>query len=135
MRVIRGIALAALTSGAAIAQDLNVQDGNDLYRTYCWQCHGFEATGDGPMAEMLAIRTPDLTKLAARNDGVFPTELVAQQVDGRSPVLAHGGEMPIFGPALDSDKQIALSLPSGQPMMTGVPLASLIAFLETIQVE
>ncbi len=135
MRVIRGIALAALTSGAAIAQDLNVQDGNDLYRTYCWQCHGFEATGDGPMAEMLAIRTPDLTKLAARNDGVFPTELVAQQVDGRSPVLAHGGEMPIFGPALDSDKQIALSLPSGQPMMTGVPLASLIAFLQTIQVE
>ncbi len=135
MRVIRGIALAALTSGAAIAQDLNVQDGNDLYRTYCWQCHGFEATGDGPMAEMLAIRTPDLTKLATRNDGVFPTELVAQQVDGRSPVLAHGGEMPIFGPALDSDKQIALSLPSGQPMMTGVPLASLIAFLETIQVE
>ena len=87
------------------------------------------------MAEMLAIRTPDLTKLAARNDGVFPTELVAQQVDGRSPLLAHGGEMPIFGPALDSDKQIALSLPSGQPMMTGVPLASLIAFLETIQVE
>ncbi len=135
MRVIRGIALAALTTGAAIAQDLNVQDGNDLYRTYCWQCHGFEATGDGPMAEMLAIRTPDLTKLAARNDGVFPTELVAQQVDGRSPVLAHGGEMPIFGPALDSDKQIALSLPSGQPMMTGVPLASLIAFLQTIQVE
>ncbi len=135
MRVIRGIALAALTSGAAIAQDLNVQDGNDLYRTYCWQCHGFEATGDGPMAEMLAIRTPDLTKLAARNDGVFPTELVAQQVDGRSPLLAHGGEMPIFGPALDSDKQIALSLPSGQPMMTGVPLASLIAFLETLQVE
>ncbi len=135
MRVIRGIALAALTSGAAIAQDLNVQDGNDLYRTYCWQCHGFEATGDGPTAEMLAIRTPDLTKLAARNDGVFPTELVAQQVDGRSPVLAHGGEMPIFGPALDSDKQIALSLPSGQPMMTGVPLASLIAFLQTIQVE
>ncbi len=135
MRVIRGIALAALTSGAAIAQDLNVQDGNDLYRTYCWQCHGFEATGDGPMAEMLAIRTPDLTKLAARNDGVFPTELVARQVDGRSPVLAHGGEMPIFGPALDSDKQIALPLPSGQPMMTGVPLASLIAFLETLQVE
>ncbi len=135
MRVIRGIALAALTSGAAIAQDLNVQDGNDLYRTYCWQCHGFEATGDGPMVEMLAIRTPDLTKLAARNDGVFPTELVARQVDGRSPLLAHGGEMPIFGPALDSDKQIALSLPSGQPMMTGVPLASLIAFLETIQVE
>ncbi len=135
MRVIRGIALAALMSGAAIAQDLSVQDGNDLYRTYCWQCHGFEATGDGPMAEMLAIRTPDLTKLAARNDGVFPTELVARQVDGRSPVLAHGGEMPIFGPALDSDKQIALSLPSGQPMMTGVPLASLIAFLQTIQVE
>ena len=85
------------------------------------------------MAEMLAIVTPDLTGLAARNGGVFPTEIVARQIDGRAPMLAHGGEMPIFGPSLESDQNIALALPSGQPLMTGLPLANVITYLESIQ--
>lgn len=87
------------------------------------------------MAEMLAIETPDLTKLSARNGGSFPTEIVARQIDGRAPLLAHGGEMPIFGPSLESDKNVALPLASGQPMMTGVPLASVIVYLESIQAD
>ncbi|WP_170608327.1 c-type cytochrome [Ruegeria arenilitoris] len=135
MPVFRGILITLLAAGSALAQEVSVQEGNDLYRTYCWQCHGLEATGDGPMAEMLAIRTPDLTKLAAQNDGVFPTELVARQVDGRSMVLAHGGEMPIFGAVFETDQQTAITLPSGQKMMAGLPLASLLMYLETIQAD
>ncbi|WP_170475650.1 c-type cytochrome [Ruegeria arenilitoris] len=135
MPVFRGILITLLAAGSALAQDVSVQEGNDLYRTYCWQCHGLEATGDGPMAEMLAIRTPDLTKLAAQNDGVFPTELIARQVDGRSMVLAHGGEMPIFGAVFETDQQTAITLPSGQKMMAGLPLASLLMYLETIQAD
>lgn len=117
------------------AQEMSAVDGQDLYMTHCWQCHGRDAKGNGPMAEMLAIVTPDLTKLAARNDGVFPTQAVARQIDGRAPVLAHGGEMPLFGPALESDRNVALRLPSGQPMMTGVPLANVVTYLETLQEE
>lgn len=135
MSIIRGIVLAGLAAGSAIAQDINVPDGNDLYRTYCWQCHGFEATGNGPMAEMLAIQTPDLTRLALENGGVFPLDRVAEQVDGRSQLLAHGGEMPIFGAVFEADQQVALALPNGQPMMVGLPLANLLAFLESIQIE
>jgi len=89
--------------------------------------------GLGPMAEMLAIDTPDLTGLSKRNNGVFPTEAVAMQIDGRSPLLAHGGEMPIFGPSLESDQNVALRLESGQSLMTGVPLASVIVYLESLQ--
>ncbi|UUV05512.1 cytochrome c [Ruegeria sp. YS9] len=135
MLVCRGLLLSIFAASAALAQDIDLQNGHDLYRTYCWQCHGFEATGDGPMAEMLAIRTPDLTRLAAQNDGVFPIEAVARQIDGRAPLLAHGGEMPIFGPALDSDQKVALTMPDGQPMFAGVPLANVIAYLESIQTE
>ena len=83
----------------------------------------------------LAIGTPDLTRLAAGNGGVFPTEVVAMQIDGRAPLLAHGGEMPIFGPFLDSDLFVALPLESGQPMMTGLPLANVVVYLESIQTE
>ena len=131
----RGILLIVTAAGMASAQEVNIQDGQDLYKTYCWQCHGRDATGDGPMAEMLAIVTPDLTGLSGRNDGTFPTEAVARQIDGRMPLLAHGGEMPIFGPTLESDQNVALPLASGQPMMTGLPIANVIVYLESIQVE
>ena len=135
MQVYRGILLALLVTGPALAQEVSVSAGNDLYRTYCWQCHGFEATGDGPMAEMLAIRTPDLTKLAGENDGVFPIVRIAEQIDGRSQLLAHGGEMPIFGAVFETDQKIAVAIPNGQSMMVGLPLANLLAFLESIQSE
>lgn len=131
----RAMILICAAAGTASAQEPDPKDGRDLYRTYCWQCHGRDATGNGPMAEMLAIETPDLTRLAARNGGTFPLEAVARQVDGRAPVLAHGGEMPLFGPVLDSDQQVALALPSGQPMMTGLPLANLITYLQSVQTE
>ena len=133
--IIRGIFLIVAAAGTANAQDLDLQGGRDLYRTYCSQCHGIDATGNGPMAEMLAIETPDLTTLATRNGAEFPTEAAARQIDGRWPLLAHGGEMPIFGPVLESDQHIAPALPNGQPMMTSLPLANLIAYLESVQVE
>ncbi len=87
------------------------------------------------MAEMLAIRTPDLTKLAGKNDGVFPVDSIAEQIDGRSQLLAHGGEMPIFGAVFETDQQIAVALPNGQRMMVGLPMANLLAFLESIQAD
>ena len=87
------------------------------------------------MAEMLAIETPDLTELSKRNGGEFPTEAVARQIDGRTPVLAHGGEMPIFGPSLESDQNVTLGMTSGQQLMTGVPLANVIVYLESLQTK
>jgi hypothetical protein len=87
------------------------------------------------MAEMLAIPTPDLTRLAAKNNGVFSLEATARQIDGRNALLAHGGEMPIFGPSLDSDQAVSFRLPSGQPMITSQPLADVIVYLESLQEE
>ena len=129
----RVILLALVCGGASAAQEADKLVGQELFLTHCWQCHGLDATGTGPMAEMLAIDTPDLTRLASRNDGVFPTEAVARKIDGRTPLLAHGGEMPIFGPFLDSDQFVALSTLSGQPMMTGLPLANVVVYLESLQ--
>jgi mono/diheme cytochrome c family protein len=131
----RTIFLAVSLAGSASAQEADVQAGRDLYMTYCWQCHGPYASGNGPMAEILAIPTPDLTRLAARNNGEFPLEAIARQIDGRDAVLAHGGEMPIFGPFLDADQAVAFRLPSGQPMMTSQPLADIIVYLESLQEE
>ncbi len=43
--------------------------------------------------------------------------------------------MPIFGAVFETDQQITVALPNGQPMMVGLPLAKLLAFLESIQSE
>lgn len=124
-----------ILAAPAAAQEPDVEAGRDLYMAQCWQCHGQDASGTGPMAEMLAITTPDLTRLSIRNGGEFPLEAVARQIDGRDRLLAHGGEMPIYGPFLDTGQSVALRLPSGQPMMTGLPVANVIVYLQSIQVE
>ena len=122
-----------LISGAAHAQDIDPENGRALYDSYCIQCHGADATGTGPMAAILNVGIPDLTQLSARNDGVFPRDQVAMQIDGRARLLAHGGEMPVFGPMLDSARLIPMQLPSGQTLMVSQPMAELMAYLEVIQ--
>jgi mono/diheme cytochrome c family protein len=139
MKRATGFAMALVMAGSVMAHadDLEAQidAGRDLYRTYCWQCHGADAVGNGPMAEMLAISTPDLTQLARANGGPFPYAAVALKVDGRAPVLAHGGDMPLFGPALEADRHVTLGLPDGQTLMLAEPLANLMRYLETVQGE
>jgi hypothetical protein len=56
-----------------------------------------EARGDGPLADQLRVRPPDLTLIAKRN-GSFDRERVQRIVDGRKPVKGHGGpDMPVWG--------------------------------------
>lgn len=128
-------AICLFAAGPALAQDRepSAAAGQALFAQHCAQCHGADAKGGGPMAEILAIAPPDLTGLAARSGGVFPTEAVARQIDGRAPLLAHGGDMPIFGPFLGGGDQILIQLPTGQPMMTSFAMADLLAFLQGIQ--
>ena len=74
--------------------------GSYLFRAYCASCHGAEGRGDGPLAEDLRYRPSDLTRIAKRNGGEFPTEKVVRIVDGRKPVKGHGGpDMPVWGDA------------------------------------
>jgi mono/diheme cytochrome c family protein len=74
--------------------------GSSVYRTYCASCHGADAKGDGPLAEHLRFRPPDLTLIAKRNAGTYPADKVYRIIDGRNPVKGHGGpEMPVWGDA------------------------------------
>lgn len=126
------ILLAMCVVRPALAQDPDVSAGKDHFDQYCAQCHGPDATGNGPMAEILAVETPDLTTLAAANGGKFPMAAVARQIDGRARILSHGGDMPVFGPFF-AGEDVILQLPSGQPMATSQPIADLLAYLESVQ--
>ena len=72
--------------------------GPDLYRVYCATCHGRDAKGNGPATAALKVPPPDLTLLARRHNGVFPSRDVEVIVRGGTAVAAHGSsEMPVWG--------------------------------------
>jgi mono/diheme cytochrome c family protein len=74
--------------------------GAYAYRTHCASCHGADGKGEGPLAENLRFRPPDLTLIARRHGGEYPAEMVHRVVDGRKPLPGHGGpDMPIWGDA------------------------------------
>ena len=95
-RVLLAAALMGIT-GLAMAAD-KVDFGKREYSNKCAVCHGPAGKGDGPYRALLSLPPTDLTVLARRNNGVYPFDRVAQAVDGRVEVKAHGSEeMPIWG--------------------------------------
>jgi mono/diheme cytochrome c family protein len=98
---------AALLLGAAtlcLSTVALAQAGPDIgkreYDSNCAACHGPKGTGDGPFVDLMYLgkRLPDLTTLAKRNNGVFPTARVYEIIDGRQEIKGHGPrDMPIWG--------------------------------------
>jgi mono/diheme cytochrome c family protein len=125
--LIFGLVLAGMP---VVAQD--AQEGEGLFMTYCATCHGLDATGGGPMAEMLATQPPDLTAISLGNNGVFPTERIVFRIDGRDSLTAHGGPMPLFGGFFEGTGA-SVKAPDGQPVLTSVPVADLVVWLESVQ--
>lgn len=82
------------------SQRVDHQSGPFLFRAFCSSCHGESGKGDGPVADLLKQRPPDLGRIALRAGGVFPRDTVMRKIDGRTPVRAHGGDMPIWGDTL-----------------------------------
>jgi mono/diheme cytochrome c family protein len=72
--------------------------GKEEFESKCATCHGLNAKGDGPQSSILETKPADLTILAKRNGGVFPTRRVYEIIDGRQEVAAHGPRtMPVWG--------------------------------------
>ncbi len=85
------------------------------------------------MAELISIPVPDLTRIAARNGGVFPWLTVVHLIDGRTGLRGHGGPMPLFG-ALFSGDTTAADAPDGTPVITSARVLALTDWLASIQV-
>ena len=70
-------------------QQAALTDGEELYLGLCAVCHGKGGMGDGPAASALKSPVPDLTALAAKNDGKFPREAVEDAISGKSQSVSH----------------------------------------------
>lgn len=125
----RLVLLTLLLAAPAAAQPT----GAELYMQFCATCHGISADGNGPMAPILLAPPPDLTGLSEQNGGEFPVFGVIQRIDGRDPLLAHGGEMPLWGDVFEGERAAAVSTGSGQPVLTSESIARVTEYLRTVQ--
>jgi len=102
--------------------------GAEMFLDYCASCHGRDGAGSGPVSPALKARTTDLTTLAKRNNGVFPTERVRATIRGDLLVVAHGSkDMPVWGPAFRY-------LGGGSHAEATVRVDSLTRYIESLQV-
>ena len=100
--------------------------GRDLFQFYCASCHGPGGKGDGPVAASLKRQPPDLTTIASRHEGRFPTEEIQRFVRGDDVPAAHGDrEMPVWGP-------IFMSL-EPHDRLTRVRIENVVAYVESLQ--
>ncbi len=78
-------------------------DGGELFAHYCSVCHGVEGKGNGPAAVALKNTPTDLTQIARKNGGKYPTLAVQQAIKNSDGIAAHGiPGMPVWGVLLAS---------------------------------
>ena len=129
--------LAAMTLGLVLsvsgqtwqgdASKATPMDGAELFKTFCASCHGAEATGNGPMARVLRHAPPDLTLMAKKNGGTFPTARLNRIIAGWD-IESHGDrEMPVWGDPF--------RLPHDGRSQDGAEarIAAIVRYLESIQ--
>ncbi|MDH3264656.1 MAG: cytochrome c [Paracoccaceae bacterium] len=126
--VLTACALAA----PALAQDDEFAAGRGEYLAACAACHGENADGNGPIGTMFTTPIPDLRKITARNDGVFPTLKIFMIVDGRTGIKAHGDPMPLFGNRYEAEVGESGG-PFGSEQLVRARVLELVYYLESIQ--
>jgi mono/diheme cytochrome c family protein len=148
------LAAVLMLGGAAIAFSANfalAQEGVTMgaggamtsgklqFRQYCAQCHGMDATGDGPVAPALKKKPANLTLLSKNNGGVFPEQEVRDFIDGSKTAESHGTrEMPIWGYAF-MHRTASQGTGAGGPGLTEVQvkekIETLVNYVKSIQAQ
>lgn len=138
MILVRGVLLAAVAAVAGCQSqpthdDLRTLSGVELYERLCASCHGVSGKGDGPIAPLIRIGVPDLTRIAARDGGEFPVEDVRRTIDGRFERRGHGPrDMPVWGWQLyDASSEDE----AGERARTDAIIDRLVEHLRSMQVE
>ena len=128
-----GLALLAVilffTASARAAGPDDVRDGEKYFRRYCASCHGIHGTGDGPVASSLSKPPANLRMLSDKYGSPLPTAKLADIIDGRDAVRAHGtAEMPVWGERL-------YAMGQGERGELGISeiIGKIVAYLDTIQ--
>lgn len=88
-----------------------IDNGQHLFIDFCASCHGFDGSGDGPVAEFLNVPLPDLRLLKQNHGGTFPAQHVFETIEGSDDARAHGTrDMPVWGNVWSEEDGVAVQL-------------------------
>jgi mono/diheme cytochrome c family protein len=120
-KFITATAILAMIAAFAVGQDASQQppavkhvpiadtpsnSGKEMYNSYCAVCHGKDGKGNGPAATAMKAPPTDLTVLAQKNGGKYPSSHVAAVIRGQASTPSHGSaDMPVWGPLFSSISQ------------------------------
>ena len=103
--------------------------GKEMFVNYCASCHGKDAKGDGPAATSLKSLPADLTGLAKRNGGKYPSDKVTSILRGQTNLVPHGDqEMPVWGP-------VFWRMSGGHEELVQQRIANLNRYIESLQAK
>ena len=134
--LVRGIAaggLIVVLIAACAPQARQPAVGRALYQTYCQTCHGDSGKGNGPTAATLSKHPADLTRIAARNGGVFSLAKVMSTIDGYTRKNDHGSIMPEMGLVLSDGPTVMVDTGDGAQTPAPQPLVALAEYLRSLQ--
>ena len=132
--MMRQFAVTALALGCSVSLAYaEMNPGKSAFMQYCSTCHGVDAEGQGDLTQIMTVKVPDLTQLAAMNDGKFPMLEVIHVIDGRTGLRGHGGPMPTYGALFD--EEAGNEGPLGSILYTRGKILSIAYYLEGLQNE
>lgn len=123
-------ALAGCVGQGGVQGDIGPDPASD-FATYCAACHGAGGRGNGASAAGMQPAPADLTGLAARNGGVFPTTRVMAYIWRGAAANSHSA-MPEFAGLMEG---ALVPYDGGDGIETPTPkrLVALAEYLKTVQ--
>lgn len=130
---------AALVTAPMFAAAQGIDIGKREYDNHCAVCHGVAGKGDGPLADLIKQKPPDLSVLKKNSNGVFPFNRAYEVIDGRQAVAAHGPRgMPVWGQVYNESAPDWLGLyaaPGDYASFVRGRILALIAYIDSLQAK
>ena len=134
--ICRCVIASILSVTAASWAQTSVSLGRVDYKDNCASCHGASGKGDGPVQSFLVKPPSDLTRIAQRNGGKFPQELMWEVIDGRwsGDTGPHGSrEMPVWGMWFKEEAAEGLGGSEGDEGSVARRVQNLLDYIATLQ--
>jgi mono/diheme cytochrome c family protein len=128
------VGVVMLGATVTTAQEQEVIDaGKREFQRSCASCHGAEARGNGPAANVLSVKPADLTQIKKTHGGTFLFWRTYDTISGRGEevtIRGHGTrEMPVWGDRF----RLEPGVNEQQALGVRGRLLSLVHYLQSIQ--
>lgn len=138
LRLVVAFVFSLVLGSNYVLSDADMPTVEQDFQFHCAACHGANGKGGGPVARVLKIQPPDLTRIAERNGGVFPEAVIFGTISGLDMPISHGTrEMPVWGDLFIGETIAgSTSIEEAQEATAEVTdrIGRLVKYIETIQV-